>query len=191
MDNVSETVILAKQGDSAAFAALYEEYSPTIYRFLRRRLEGSDEAAEDLTEDVFAKVFQKLDKYQERGLPFSAWLYRIAHNQLVDYLRTQPGVAPSSLDVVADVAERHAGRAYGRVLDRVTLEPALAQLTAEQNQAVRLRFLDGLSVAESAARLGRSEDAVKKLQARALARLRRLLTDERPVAARRAEYAAA
>ena len=155
---------------------MYEQYRPLVYRFLRRRLEGADEVVEDLTEDVFVKLYEKLDRYIERGLPFTAWLYRIAHNQLVDYLRTLPRQSAQSLDVVADVPERETTSEYSSVLDRQTLEPALARLTPEQRQAVELRFLQGMSVAETAAAMGRSEEAVKKLQARALVNLRRTLT---------------
>jgi RNA polymerase sigma-70 factor, ECF subfamily len=173
----AELVALAQQGDQVAFATLYEQYRPLVYRFLRRRLDGADETVEDLTEDVFVKLYEKLDRYVERGLPFTAWLYRIAHNQLVDYVRTLPRQSAQSLDVVADVPEYQTGAEYRSVLDRQTLEPALARLTAEQRQAVELRFLQGMSVAETAARMARSEEAVKKLQARALANLRRSLTE--------------
>jgi RNA polymerase sigma-70 factor (ECF subfamily) len=170
-------VAQAQQGDQQAFATLYENYRPLVYRFLRRRLDGSDETVEDLTEDVFVKLYEKLDRYVERGLPFTAWLYRIAHNQLVDYVRTLPRQSAQSLDVVADVPEHQTGSEYRSVLDRETLEPALARLTPEQRKAVELRFLQGMSVAETAASMGRSEEAVKKLQARALANLRRSLTE--------------
>ena len=170
-------VAQAQQGDQQAFATLYENYRPLVYRFLRRRLDGSDETVEDLTEDVFVKLYEKLDRYVERGLPFTAWLYRIAHNQLVDYVRTLPRQSAQSLDVVADVPEHQTGSEYRSVLDRETLEPALARLTPEQRKAVELRFLQGMSVAETAAAMGRSEEAVKKLQARALANLRRSLTE--------------
>ncbi|MCC7369912.1 MAG: sigma-70 family RNA polymerase sigma factor [Chloroflexi bacterium] len=169
-------VARAQQGDQLAFATLYEQYRPLVYRFLRRRLEGSDEVVEDLTEDVFVKLYEKLDRYVERGLPFTAWLYRIAHNQLVDYLRTLPRQNAQPLDAVAEMPERQTTSEYSSVLDRHTLEPALARLTAEQRQAVELRFLQGMSVAETAATMGRSEEAVKKLQARALVNLRRALT---------------
>ena len=176
MDNVSELVRQAQAGDAVAFAALYQEYSPTIYRFLRRRMAGPDEAIEDLTEDVFVKVYDKLDRYQERGLPFTAWLYRIAHNQMVDHIRTLPRLPARSLEDAREVPEHGAGRAFGQVLDRQVLEPALARLTDEQRQVVQLRFLQGLSVADTATQMGRSDEAVKKLQARGLANLRRLLT---------------
>jgi RNA polymerase sigma-70 factor (ECF subfamily) len=172
----AELVALAQQGDQQAFATLYETYRPLVHRFLRRRLDGADEVVEDLTEDVFVKLYEKLDRYVERGLPFTAWLYRIAHNQLVDYVRTLPRHQARSLDVVVDVAETQATAEYRSVLDRETLAPALARLTDEQRQAVELRFLQGMSVAETAATMGRSEEAVKKLQARALVNLRRYLT---------------
>lgn len=177
MKEAAALVARAQQGDQVAFATLYEHYRPLVYRFLRRRLDGADEVVEDLTEDVFVKAYEKLDRYVERGLPFTAWLYRIAHNQFVDYVRTLPRHSAQSLDVAADVAEHRTGAEYRSVLDRETLEPALARLTAEQRKAVELRFLQGMSVAETAARMGRSEEAVKKLQARALANLRRTLTE--------------
>jgi RNA polymerase sigma-70 factor (ECF subfamily) len=187
MQNVTALVSRAQQGDPTAFGELYEEYSPLVFRFLRRRVDGSDEVVEDLAEDVFVKVYEKLDRYVERGLPFTAWLYRIAHNHLVDYLRSRPRYTAHSLDDVAEIAERHAPAAYGRVLDQQSLEPALARLTPEQRQAVELRFLQGLSVAETASSMTRSEEAVKKLQARALANLRRHLAP--PAQANRARVA--
>jgi RNA polymerase sigma-70 factor (ECF subfamily) len=182
---VGELVARAQQGDSQAFAELYETYSPVVYRFLRRRLDGSDEVVQDLTADVFVKIYEKLDRYVERGLPFTAWLYRIAHNHLVDYLRALPRYQASPLDESIEVAEHHSSSAFGRVLDREMLEPALARLTAEQRQTVELRFFAGLSVADTAARMGRSDEAVKKLQARALANLRRHLAPPRTAAPER------
>jgi RNA polymerase sigma-70 factor, ECF subfamily len=180
MQGAAELVTRAQQGDPTAFATLYEEYSPLVFRFLRRRVEGSEEVVEDLTEDVFLKVYEKLDRYVERGLPFTAWLYRIAHNHLVDYMRSRPRYMASSLDTVAEVAERHSLSDFGRVLDQHTLGPTLARLTPEQRRAVELRFLQGLSVAETAVTMERSEEAVKKLQARALANLRRHLAPSMP-----------
>jgi len=176
MQNAAVLVTRAQAGDTAAFGDLYEQYSPLVFRFLRRRIDGSDEVVEDLAEDVFVKVYEKLDRYVERGLPFTAWLYRIAHNHLVDHLRSRPRYQANSLDEVAEVAERSAPSAFGQVLDQQALAPALARLTPEQRQAVELRFLEGLSVAETASTMSRSEEAVKKLQARALANLRRHLS---------------
>jgi RNA polymerase sigma-70 factor (ECF subfamily) len=172
----AELVLRVQQGDPAAFAELYEEYAPLVFRFLRRRVDGSDEVVEDLTEDVFLKVYEKLDRYVERGLPFAAWLFRIAHNYLIDYVRTLPRTTPSPLEAAAEVVEPEAVRAYGRVLDRQILEHALARLTPEQRQTIELRFFAGLTVAETATVVGRTEDAVKKLQARGLGQMRKSLT---------------
>ena len=180
MQAAAELVVKAQQGDKLAFASLYEQYSPLVYRFLRRRLDGADEVVEDLAEDVFVKVYEKLDRYVERGLPFTAWLYRIAHNHLVDYLRSLPRMTASSLDEVAEVPERAAAAAFRRVLDRQSLEPAVARLTSDQRQTIELRFMEGMSVAETAASMGRSDEAVKKLQARALTNLRRHLAPPAP-----------
>jgi RNA polymerase sigma-70 factor (ECF subfamily) len=185
MQAVAELVLKAQQGDQMAFASLYEQYLPLVYRFLRRRLDGSDEIVEDLAEDVFVKVYEKLDRYVERGLPFTAWLYRIAHNHLVDYLRSLPRSQAHSLDEVAEVAEPQTTADYSRILDRQSLAPALARLTPEQRQAIELRFMQGMSVAETAATMGRSEEAVKKLQARALANLRRTLSPAAPSTGKR------
>ena len=199
MENVKDLVRKAQDGDSAAFAMLYEEYSPAISRYLRRRMAGPDEVVDDLTAEVFVKVYERLDRYEERGLPFTAWLYRIAYNQMVDHVRTMPRLPSRSIEDAGEVPERDTGRAFGQVLDRQVLEPALARLTGEQRQAVQLRFLQGLSVADTAALMGRSDEAIKKLQARGLANLRRLLAapTATPAAARpivmpvHAQYAAA
>ena len=180
MQAAAGLVAQAQQGDQQAFASLYEQYSPLVHRFLRRRLDGSEQIVEDLTEDVFVKVYEKLDRYVERGLPFTAWLYRITHNHLVDYLRTLPRLAAHPLDEVAKMPERETTREttseYTRGLARQSLEPALARLTSEQRRAVELRFMHGMSVAETATVMGCSDEAVKKLQARALANLRRRLS---------------
>jgi RNA polymerase sigma-70 factor (ECF subfamily) len=191
----NELVARAQQGDADAFATLYEAFAPLVFSYLRRRMNGPAEAVEDLTADVFVRVYEKLDRYVDRGLPFSAWLFRMAHNQLIDDARKHARATFTSLDHVTEVtepADEQAGQEYRQILDRETLEPALAQLTREQRQVLELRFLQGLSVAEAAAVLERSEDAVKKLQARGLMSLRRILTTSRRTITgrRRAEIAA-
>jgi len=111
-------------------------------------------------------------------MPFSAWLYRVARNHLVDSLRAQRSRAADSLErapEAAEVADRDAARDYGQVLDHLTLGPALARLSPEQRRALELRFLDGLPTATTAAIMGKTEHAVKKLQSRGLGALRRIL----------------
>jgi RNA polymerase sigma-70 factor (ECF subfamily) len=165
----------AQQGDPAAFADLYAEYAPLVFRFLRHRVDGSDEVVDDLTADIFVKVYEKLDRYVDRGLPFAAWLFRMAHNHLIDYVRRLAHTTTSPLEVAAEVAERGSERAYGRVLDQQLLEHALVGLTAVQRQTIEFRFIVGMTIAETAAAVGRSEHAVKKLQARGLVQMRKRL----------------
>lgn len=174
-EQTAELVKQAQQGDAVAFATLYEAYTPHVRGYLRRRHGGTDETIDDLTSEVFMKLYEKLDRYVERGLPFTAWLFRIAHNCLIDYVRKLPRHTASSLDEVVDVQEGTTGIEYGQVLDRDMLKPALDRLTPEQRQTIELRFLAGMSVSETAAAMERTEEAVKKLQARALMSLRRLL----------------
>lgn len=179
MEEVLELVERAQQGDGGAFGDLYERFHPEIYRYLLRHLDGRRETAEDLTEEVFLKVFERLARYQFRGLPFSAWLYRIARNHLIDHLRARPKQAVGSIELGPEIPVRRAEAALNRSLDRQELTYALGRLTSDQRQVVMLRFLDGLSTQETALAIGKSEDAVKKLQARGLVQLRRILEEAR------------
>jgi len=190
-EHVVEVVRRAQGGDAEAFAALYEEYAPQVARFLSRRLHGSDEVAEDLTADIFVKVFEKLGRYDDRGLPFAAWLFRVARNHLVDHLRTLPRRAADSLDELVGSSEPGMDAPLGQVLDRHMLEVALACLTPIQREVVTLRFLDGRRGDEVAAITGRTEHAVKKLQMRGLMALRRILDPDWSRAGERAAILAA
>jgi RNA polymerase sigma-70 factor, ECF subfamily len=156
-----------------AFDELYARYSPRVFGYLYQRLNGNHEEAEDLTAEVFAKVYEKIDSYQVQGAPLSSWLFRIAHNRLIDSVRRRPRQTQVGLDLAPEVP---AGPAFQGVDQAVALEQikiGLARLTPEQRQVIELRFLEGKSLAETAAEVGRNEDAVKKLQSRGLASLRR------------------
>jgi RNA polymerase sigma-70 factor, ECF subfamily len=162
-----------RANDPAAFDELYERYSPRVFGYLFQRLNGNAEEAEDLTADVFTRVYEKIDAFQPQGAPLSAWVFRIAHNRLIDSVRRRPRQVQVALD---DAPEIVSGPVFGGVNQEVALDQiksGLARLTAEQRQVIVLRFLEGRSLAETAAIAGRNEDAVKKLQARGLASLRR------------------
>jgi RNA polymerase sigma-70 factor (ECF subfamily) len=159
--------------EANAFDELYSRYSPRVFGYLYQRLNGNTEEAEDLTAEVFTKVYEKIDGYQVQGAPLSAWLFRIAHNRLIDSVRRRPRQAQVALD---DAPQLAAGPVFGGIDQAVALEEikvGLARLTEEQRQVIVLRFLEGKSLAETAAVVGRNEDAVKKLQSRGLASLRR------------------
>jgi RNA polymerase sigma-70 factor, ECF subfamily len=162
-----------RANEPLAFEELYERYSARVFGYLYQRLNGDAEEAEDLTADVFTRVYEKIDAFQPQGAPLSAWVFRIAHNRLIDTIRRRPRATRVTLD---DAPELVAGPAFGEVDQQVAMDQikaGLARLTPEQRQVIVLRFLDGKSLAETAAIVKRNEDAVKKLQARGLASLRR------------------
>lgn len=181
VEDVQELVLRAQAGDSQAFGQLYEQFSPEILRYLTRHLNGQREAAEDLSEEVFLKVLERIHSYQFRGLPFSAWLYRIARNHMIDHLRARPRQIVTSIDNAPEIPEKKAEQVMDRSLDRHELTYALHRLTSDQRQVVSLRFLDGYTTAETAGIMGKTEDAVKKLQARGLVQLRRIIEQARRV----------
>src|ERR1044071_3101345 len=147
-----------RANDPEAFDELYARYSPRVFGYLFQRLNGNAEEAEDLTADVFTKVYEKIDGFQPQGAPLSAWVFRIAHNRLIDSVRRRPRATQVGLDEAPEVA---AGPVFGDVEQHVTLDQikvGLAQLTNEQRQVIVLRFLEGKSLSETAAIVGRSEE---------------------------------
>jgi RNA polymerase sigma-70 factor, ECF subfamily len=162
-----------RANDARAFDELYARYSPRVLGYLIQRLSGSVEEAEDLTTDVFTRVYQKIDTFQPQGAPLSAWVIRIAHNQLIDALRRRPPAVQVALDQAPEIASGPAFTDIDQGMALEQIKAGLQRLTAEQRQVIVLRFLEGMSLAETASAVGRNVDAVKKLQARGLASLRR------------------
>lgn len=171
---IQDLVQRANQQDQPAFTELYERYAPRIHSYLQQRLKGNSHEADDLTSEVFAKVYEKMGGYQFRGLPFSAWLFRIARNQLIDHVRSAGRQPQVPLEAAAELRGPTSG-VFNRRLDHQQLGPALSQLTDEQRQVIVCRFVEGMSLAETARVVGKGEEAVKKLQARGLAALKRAM----------------
>ena len=166
----------AREYDQAAIAEIYDRYSLRIYNYIYHRL-GNAHLAEDLTANVFLRMLEAIRSSRAWQTSFSGWLYRIAHNLVVDYFRAgQQDEVPleewpiPSREHPADIAERS--------LTQQRLRSAVGQLTGEQNLVITLKFLEGMSNAEVARVLGKSEGAVKSLQFRALASLRRMIGGE-------------
>jgi RNA polymerase sigma-70 factor, ECF subfamily len=166
----------AQGGDREAFGELYERLAPGLYRYFYHRTNRSAEVAEDLTEDVFVKIMGRLDRYEDRGLPFTAWVYQVARNLAVDYVRRQPPHGAVSMDSAPELVEPSREGTIEQALHGCDLDEVLAALTAAQREVLTLRFLQDLSVRETAQVLGRTEDAIKKLQERGLAQSRRVLS---------------
>ena len=180
----------AQAGDAAAFGRLYDRYFAGVYGYLARQVPTPEEA-EDLAADVFLRALEALPGYRWTGLPVRAWLLRIARNRLVDGRRRRarrPSVPLDAAGPLPDAARTaDPARWLADKVARERLLAAVARLTAQQRQVVTRKFAAGLSNAEVAAVLGRSEGAVKALQHAALAALRRHLADLALGAGARAE----
>lgn len=162
-------------GEASAFGRLYDCYQPRIYRFILVKVDRSEEA-EDLTHQVFLKAWQNIADYKHRGFPFSSWLYRIARNQVIDYYRTKK--AETDLEQVDKEFSAGPAAAYLKFEKNWDLErvwKALKQLEPSHQEVIVMRFIDDLSIKETAAAIRKSQGAVKLLQFRALNKLREII----------------
>jgi RNA polymerase sigma-70 factor (ECF subfamily) len=172
--NDASIVLRAKDGDAAAITAMYEENAPRLYRYFLPRVAGRSQQAEDLTEEVFVRVIERLEQYEDRGLPFGAWLFRIAHNLLIDHQRRLPKQPMIAIDECEEL-RGPADKQIQQVLDQHVIAIAMASVTRDQRNVIRLRFIEGLTIVQTATALGKTEESVKKLQARGLMAMRRII----------------
>ncbi len=174
MQDEEQLVQRAKQHDEEAFAQLYEEYFDKIYRYVALRI-GDRMEAEDLTQQVFLNAIKAISSFRWKGVPFSAWLFRIAHNQVVDYLRKKKKRVSIPLEESLVASDDDPQLILERKLNIEQLASATRKLTLAQQEVVSLRFAGEMSVAQVAKVMGRSEGAVKALQHSAIVALREVL----------------
>ena len=171
---IERLVAEARAGDEWAFGMIFDHYHEAVYRFIASRVHRPSDA-EDLTQLVFVKALEALPRYESRGVPFGGWLFRLARNAVIDFVRTRHEHA--ELETVAERAHGDAGpdeiAVIRQELDAVGA--ALATLTEEQREAISLRFFAGLSAREAAEAMGKQEGTVRGLQFRAIGALRRQL----------------
>ena len=182
LDSVVDEITLihlSQKGDREMFAHLYEAYIERIYRYVYNRV-NDDMLAEDITSQIFLKVWEKLSTYRTGQAPFLAWIYRIAHNTVIDYYRTKKfvifmddakSIEPSYVDEIDEKLDLQ--------YQSQQLEEALEALTMEQQQVLRLRFAGGLNTSEIARKLGKQAGAVRALQMRGLRGLSKCKTIQR------------
>lgn len=177
-DRLVALVDLARGGDSEAFGLLYDHYQPSVYRFLYYRV-GSVALAEDLTSETFFRALRSMSSFKWQGKDFGAWLMTIARNLTTDHFKS----SRTRLESTTEDMTPHDSPTDGpetAVLASLTNEAllgALKQLPAEQQECLVMRFLQGLSISETAEVLGRSEGAVKQLQLRGVRNLAKLLPE--------------
>ncbi len=175
MQDEESLVRRAQQRDQEAFAQLYESNFDKIYRYVVLRI-GNETEAEDMTQQVFLNALQSISSFRWKGVPFSAWLFRIAHNQVVDYLRKKTRQATESLDESLVISKSDPQLVVEQRLDIEQLILATKRLTKAQQEVIALRFVSELSTAQVAKVMGKSQGAVKALQHSAIVALRKALS---------------
>ena len=180
--DVTVLVRLAQEGDRSSFGALYEHFFDRIYRYVSFKT-GSASEAEDITGEVFVRMLESIHKFKWQGHPFSSWLFRIAHNLVVDHFRKKGKRNIVSLENSTTSVEAVAvdiDNIIDTELSMGEVRRAMVGLTSLQKEVISLRFAAGLSVAETAHAIGKKDNAVKALQHAGLKKLRRLLNPEIP-----------
>lgn len=169
----ANAVRLAVNGDADAFSFIYEKNVTRIYNYIFYRI-GFEADAEDLTARVFHRAFGHIEKYQEKGVPFTAWLYRIAHNLTANWYRDTQRRKEISLEDQLDLP--HHGelpeRQVERTQEKEILMKAIRRLPPERQQLILLKYLEDLTNGEIAVIMGRTEGAIKSLYHRSLISLR-------------------
>jgi RNA polymerase sigma-70 factor, ECF subfamily len=174
--DVVELVDRARTGDPDAFAALYDRYVDRVYRFVLYRVHGDSALSEDLTSEVFLRALRKIKGFQWQGRDVGAWFLTIARNLVLDHFKS--GRVRLEILGVEGAEGEHVLDAEDAALSRVStqdLYKAIARLGNEQQEVIYWRFLQGYSVAESAAAMGKSDGAIKALQYRAVKALYKLV----------------
>jgi len=171
-------VELARSGDAEAFGMLYDHYQASVFRFLFYRTR-STALAEDLTSETFFRALRSMSSFRWQGKDFGAWLMTIARNLATDHFkagRTRLELTTEDMSLHDDATEGPESSVLAGLTNELLLK-ALTDLPAEQRDCLVMRFLQGMSIAETAAVLGRSDGAVKQLQLRGVRNLAKLMPE--------------
>ncbi len=173
-----EQLIERAKTDPEAFGQLYELYVEKIYNYIYYRL-GNHHEAEDLTAKVFYRALNHISHYNHKGAPFAAWLYRIAHNLVVNWRRDSQRRQVVALENLDLSGSRHENPHYAaeQANERELLLAAIQHLPRERQQLLMLKFVERMSNAEIGEVMGRSEGAIKSLYHRTLVSLKELLAE--------------
>jgi RNA polymerase sigma-70 factor (ECF subfamily) len=172
---IRRLVKLAANGDFEAFGEIYSMYLDRIYRYVSYQV-NNKVTAEDLTEEIFMKAWRGIGKYRWKGQPFSAWLYRIARNHVIDYFRTSRQHLSLKGDIQAD--DNQPQQEFETKQMQQSLLRAISSLPQQQKQVIILKFIEDLDNRAIEQITGKSRGAIRVMQMRALAALRRMLSEE-------------
>jgi len=173
VDAKERRLIEAAQRDPRCFAELYENNFERVYAFIARRV-GDREHAQDLTADVFHNALKNIDRFEWRGVPFAAWLYRIAGNAIAD--RGKRAARHEAMKLREIPLQEASGESdLAEVEHRARLFKLVEKLPVDQRRVITMRFAEDKSIVEIAQNVGRSEGAIKQLQFRGLQSLRTMM----------------
>jgi RNA polymerase sigma-70 factor (ECF subfamily) len=175
--NIDSLVEMAQNGDTDAFAKIYDELVKPVYRYIYYRV--AEDIAEDLTEEAFFKVWQNLSKYKKGKFPFSSWVFRIAHNLVIDHYRKNHQTEEIDEGLADTETNNNPDHQTNVKLTNVRLRKVIRRLPDNYQQVVVLKYINELDNKEIAESIGKSEAAVRIIQFRALEKLRTLLSEER------------
>ncbi|MFI1967373.1 ECF subfamily RNA polymerase sigma factor, BldN family [Streptomyces pathocidini] len=169
----------AQSGEAEAFGRLYDQYADTVYRYIYYRV-GGKATAEDLTSETFLRALRRIGTFTWQGRDFGAWLVTIARNLVADHFKSSRFRLEVTTGEMLDAneVERSPEDSVLESLSNAALLEAVRKLNPQQQECVTLRFLQGLSVAETARVMGKNEGAIKTLQYRAVRTLARLLPED-------------
>jgi RNA polymerase sigma-70 factor (ECF subfamily) len=168
---------MSQRGDAEAFALVYDELVKPVYRYIYYRVE--DEIAEDLTEDTFFKVWQNLKKYKKGKHPFSSWVFKIAHNLVVDHYRRNKTTEEID-EGMADPSDNiNPAKQTDIKLTNIRLRKIIRKLPDNYQQVIILKYINEFDNKEIADAIGKSEGAVRTIQFRALEKLKSLIGEDR------------
>lgn len=167
----------AQHGDTDAIAELFDRYYPNVFRYVLSRV-GDPTLSEDISGETFLRLVERIDSLAYRGRPLLAWLFTVARNLVNDHHRQHEGVVEISLKETLIVGTSNPERVVECHLTQEQLAAALADLTEAQRRVILLRFIEGLDLKSVAQIVHKSVYAVKSLQHRGLAALRRILEEE-------------
>lgn len=169
----------ATRNNETRLVALYEEYFNKIAAYIYTRI-GNKSEAEDLASEVFFKALKSIKTYRDVGPPMQAWLFKIAHNLVVDHLRKVSRIKTVPIDTIEIVDNNDPVEAAERKIEMEKVGAAMTKLTEEQREVLRLRFYGGLTSREAADVMNKNDGAVREMQRAALEKLRRLLEPNKP-----------
>lgn len=175
LDGEEKLIRSAVKGNSSAFGELYDHYQPMIYRFVAVKVSRREEA-EDITHQIFLSAWQNIASYEYRGHPFSSWLYQIARNQVIDHYRAaRHETSLENIDPEYFIAPASAQFDLGLKLEVENVRHAIQKLKPDYQDVILMRFVEDISLKETANILKKTEGAVKLMQHRAIKELKKTL----------------